>query len=163
MRRVTETHTCPSLFDRTDPPRHRWARALLPGVAMRKAEVEENFCCRTGKGLKALSQKKRSGCTRILLSSYELSSLPEMRASSMVRNKLTVVPKKVIGSMISLNILDLSHTSLQPLPENVGCLKQLVLRWWRYANLSTLTQLKVLRLQNNGETTSERTLGSMVQ
>jgi leucine-rich repeat protein SHOC2 len=41
-------------------------------------------------------------------------------------NQLTEIPRKVIGSMISLKVLDLSHTSVQSLPESVGCLKQLV-------------------------------------
>eukprot|EP00253_Pinus_taeda_P015978 PITA_15978 len=199
------------------------------------------------------------GRTRILLGRNQLSSLPEswrdpkICALLMAGNQLTEIPRKVIGSMISLKVLDLGGTSVQSLPESVGCLKQLAdlrlvgvpikrlpasitalpnlqilslsessitelpsdidrlrclmylnmyrcgdlqclpssfsgltslqsldmrkcsnvwatrdkkRRWKKVASiadLSSLTQLKVLRLPNNGETISERTLGSMVQ
>jgi disease resistance protein RPS2 len=229
---------------------------VMRGLAIQIAEVEENFYCRAGKGLKVFTQNEGSGCTRILLRGNELSSLPEswrapkICALLMAGNPLTEIPRKVIGSMISLKVLDLSHTSVQSLPESVGGLKQLVclmlagvpikrlpaslttlanlqilnltrssitelpsdidrLRCLRYlsmyhcddlqclpcsisgltslqkldmsycskvwdkkrrlkkmasiTNLSTLTQLKVLRVQNNGETISRETFGSMLQ
>jgi len=106
---------------------------VLRGLAIRIAEEEENFYCRAGKGQSALNENQFSPCTRIVLSVNNLSSLsqslraPEICSLLLRRNKeFKEIPKKVIGSMISLKILDLAHTSLQSLPESVGCLKQLV-------------------------------------
>jgi hypothetical protein len=52
--------------------------------------------------------------------------VPELCSLLMDGNKcLTKIPKRVIGSMVSLKVLDLSGTSVQSLPESVGSLKQL--------------------------------------
>jgi disease resistance protein RPS2 len=40
---------------------------VMRGLAIQIAEVEENFYCRAGKGLKVFTQNECSGCTRILL------------------------------------------------------------------------------------------------
>jgi hypothetical protein len=106
---------------------------VLRGLAIQIAEEEENFYCRPGKGLTAVNENQFSPCTRIMLNDNELTSLleslraPEISSLLMTRNTaFKEIPKKVMGSMISLKILNLDNTSLQSLPESVGCLKQLV-------------------------------------
>ena len=52
---------------------------------------------------------------------------PESSSLILATNvNLREIPRKVIGSMISLKVLDLSATSLESFLESVGCLKQLV-------------------------------------
>lgn len=106
---------------------------VLRDLAIQIAEREENFYCRVGKGLAALPENECSGRTRFLLDSNDLSSFPESfrppEISSLLMSgnaDLREIPRKVIGSMVSLKVLDLSGTSLQSLPDSVGCLKQLV-------------------------------------
>lgn len=110
----------------------------LRDFGIRIAEQEENFYCRVDGGLTQLKKDEGSDCTRILLSSNRLKDFPtrnrdprgtalETYSLLMTGNSgLTQIPKKVIGSMISLQVLDLSGTSLQSLPESVGYLKHLV-------------------------------------
>lgn len=105
---------------------------VLRDLGIRIAEAENAFHCRAGQGLRTLRENECSGRTRILLSRNELSSLPEsLRAPELCSllldgNKdLTEIPKTVIGSMVSLKVLDLSGTSVQSLPGSLGCLKQL--------------------------------------
>lgn len=106
---------------------------VLRDLAIQIAEREENFYCRVGKGLAALPENECSGRTRFLLGSNDLSSLPESfrppEISSLLmagNANLREIPRTVIGSMVSLKVLDLSWTPLQSLPDSVGYLKQLV-------------------------------------
>lgn len=69
----------------------------------------------------------------IVLSGNKLTSLsesfraPQVRSLVVMFNKhFTVIPKRVMGSMVSLKVLNLSGTSLKSLPDSVGDLKQLV-------------------------------------
>lgn len=61
-----------------------------------------------------------------------MNSLPKSLTASeicsllMGGNNITEIPRKVIGSMISLKVLDLNGLSVKSLPKSVGCLKQLV-------------------------------------
>ena len=131
---------------------------VLRDLAIQISEREENFYCRLGRRLTALNENECSGCTRILLKDNQLSSLPESwRAPEicsllMNRNlKIAEIPRKVMGSMVSLKVLDLTHTSLTSLPETVGCLKQLLCLVLRKvpitrlpASLTNLVSLEVL-------------------
>jgi Leucine-rich repeat (LRR) protein len=72
---------------------------------------------------------------------------------------LTKIPKRVIGSMISLKVLDLSGTSLKSLPNSVGCLKQLVFMSLVNtpiktlpASLTNLVNLEILNLHRRSIT-----------
>jgi disease resistance protein RPS2 len=139
---------------------------VLRDLGIQIAEQEENFYCGVGKGFTALIENQFSGCTRILLNHNKLSSFPEaLRASEissllMARNNaLTSIPRKMLGHMNSLKVLDLSWTSLQSLPESVGCLKQLVyLRLLKVpikrlpASLTKLAGLQILQLGHSGIT-----------
>jgi disease resistance protein RPS2 len=105
---------------------------VLRDLGIRIAEAEKTFYCGVGRGLRTLDANECSRRTRILLSNNKLSSLPNsMRAPELCSlimdgNKdLTKIPKRVIKSMVSLKVLDLSGTSVQSLPESVGSLKQL--------------------------------------
>lgn len=105
---------------------------VLRDLGIRIAEAEGTFYCRVGQGLRTLNENECSGHSRILFSRNELRSLPgslrapELCSLLMDGNKdLTKIPKKVMGSMFSLKVLDLSGTSVQSLPESVGSLKQL--------------------------------------
>lgn len=101
---------------------------VLRGLAIQIAEDEENFYCRVGKGLTALNENEFSSCNRIMLNdNYHLSSLseslraPEISSLLLARNYFTEIPKKVIGSMMSLKILNLTGCkSLRSLPEVWG-------------------------------------------
>lgn len=106
---------------------------VLYDLALQIAETEENCYFRPGRGFPELRENECSGFTRISLNYNTLSSLPKsFRApeicSLLLRNNkdLTEIPKRVIGSMVSLKVLDLSWTSLHSLPDSLGCLKQLV-------------------------------------
>jgi len=139
---------------------------LLHDLAVRVAEEEESFYCGMGKDLTALNENELSECTQIFLSLNKLSSLPkslrapQIRSLVMVENKdLTQIPKRVIGSMISLKLLDLSSTTLKSLPNSVGCLKQLVYLDLAYtpiktlpASLTNLVNLEILILSGSGIT-----------
>lgn len=101
---------------------------VLRGLAIQIAEDEENFYCRVGKGLTALNENEFSSCNRIMLNdNYHLSSLseslraPEISSLLLARNYFTEIPKEVIGSMMSLKILNLTGCkSLRSLPEVWG-------------------------------------------
>jgi len=139
---------------------------VLRDLAIQIAEREEYFYCRAGRRLTALNENECSGCTRIFLNRNQLSSLPESwRAPEicsllMNRNvKIPEIPRKVMGSMVSLKVLDLSVTSLKSLPESVGCLKQLLCLRLRYvpitrlpASLTNLVSLEVLDVSRSNIT-----------
>jgi dephospho-CoA kinase len=106
---------------------------VVRDLAIQIAEVEENCYFRAGRGLTTLMENELSGRTRISLTDNKLRSLPrslrvqEIRSLLMARNvDFNEFPRKMIRSMTSLKILDLSDTSIQCLPESIGCLKQLV-------------------------------------
>jgi Leucine-rich repeat (LRR) protein len=76
------------------------------------------------------------------------------------KKDLTKIPKRVIGSMISLKVLDLDYTTLKSLPNSVGCLKQLVFMSLVNtpiktlpASLTNLVNLEILNL--NGSSITE--------
>ena len=101
---------------------------MLRGLAIEIAEQEENFYCRSSKGLTTFVENDYSGCTRLFLKDNELNSFPKSLTASeicslfMGGNNITEIPRKVIGSMISLKVLDLGGTSVESLPKSVGCL-----------------------------------------
>ena len=76
---------------------------MLRGLAIQIAEQEENFYCRSGKGLTALVENDYSGCTRLFLKDNELNSFPKSLTASeicslfMGGNNITEIPKKVKG------------------------------------------------------------------
>jgi hypothetical protein len=93
-------------------------------------EDENSFHCRVGQGLRTLNADECFGWNQLLLSSNKLSSLPKsMRVLGLCSllmdgNKdLTKNPKRVIGSMLSMKVLNLSGTSTRSFPESVGYLK----------------------------------------
>jgi len=105
---------------------------ILRDLAIQIAEREENFCCRAGKGLTALTKNECPGATRFLLNSNKFRSIPEsLRAPEICSLVLAgnpdfrEIPRKVIRSMVSLKSLLLNGTSLRSLPESLGYLKQL--------------------------------------
>jgi disease resistance protein RPS2 len=106
---------------------------ILHDLATQIAEREENFYCRVNKGLTELTENECPGASRFFLNYNKLTSFPKsLRApeiSSLIlagNPNLREIPRKVMRSMVSLKILSLNGTSLQSLPESVGCLKQLV-------------------------------------
>ena len=139
---------------------------VLHDLAVRVAEEEESFYCRAGKHLTALNENEFSGRTQIFLNMNKLSSLPNSLRAPQIRsliisfNKdLTKIPKRVIGSMISLKVLDLSDTTLKSLPNSVGCLKQLVFMSLVNtpiktlpASLTNLVNLEILSLHGSSIT-----------
>lgn len=138
---------------------------VLRGLAIQIAEHEENFYCRAGNGLTELVETEYSGCTRLCLMDNELSSLPKSHTASQIcslligANNITKIPRKVIGSMISLKVLDLSGASVESLPKSVGHLKQLVCLRLRSAPIkrlpaavTDLASLQILDLGDSGIT-----------
>lgn len=109
---------------------HDWAIPI--------AKDEGNFYHCVDNSLEDLQKDGSAKNKRIFLSCDKLSSFPQFSSpshlicSSLIsQNKELKIPKKVFGSMLSLNsmlslkVLDLSGTSAASLPENVGRLKQL--------------------------------------
>jgi disease resistance protein RPS2 len=138
---------------------------MLRGLAIQIAEQEENFYCCAGIDLSALVENEYSGCTRLFLNFNQLSSLPKslrapkIRSLLMAANHFTKIPGKVIASMISLKVLDLSNTSVESLPNSLGCLKQLVYLKLRSVPikrlpeaLTNLSTLQILDLSSSGIT-----------
>lgn len=106
---------------------------VLYDLAIQIADRQENCYFRPGRGLTELRENECSAFTRISLNYNKLSSLPKsFRApeicSLLLRNNkdFAEIPKRVLGRMTSLKVLDLSWTSLHSLPDSLGCLKQLV-------------------------------------
>jgi Leucine-rich repeat (LRR) protein len=138
---------------------------ILRAMAIQIAEKEENFYCGAAMGLKTLkvNEFNFSPCTRIVLNDNNLNAFPESwRAQEissllMKRNiEFKEIPEQVIGSMISLKILDLTNTSLQSFPESVGNLKQLVYLNLAYvpikrlsASFTNLSALQILDLEGS--------------
>lgn len=130
------------------------------------AKQEENFYSDVGKGLKTLDANECLGRNRILLSCNQLTFLPKsFRAPEICtltlagNSDLGEIPRRVIKSMISLKVLDLSRTSIQSLPESIGCLKQLAYLALMHvpikslpASVSKLANLQVLALYKSGIT-----------
>lgn len=145
---------------------------VLLDLATRVAEEEENFYCRVGRDLTALNEHEISERTwTVFMSGNKLTSLsesfraPQVRSLVMMFNKdFTVIPKRVMGSMVSLKVLNLRRTSLKSLPDSVGCLKQLVWMDLSYTPIKTLPQsftnlvnLEILSL--NGSSITELPYG----
>jgi disease resistance protein RPS2 len=105
---------------------------VMRDLAIQIAEREEKFYCGAGRGLTTLRENECSGCTRILLNHNNLTSLPESLSYPEIcslivgNNNITELPRRLMGGMISLTVLDLGFTSLPSLPDSVGRLKQLV-------------------------------------
>lgn len=136
---------------------------VIREMAIQIAEHEESFHCRVGVGLTSLNESQYAGCNRIMLNNNKLSSLakgttdPAICSLLLSGNKeLSKISKTVIGSMKTLQVLDLSGTSLSSLPETVGDLKQLVCLRLRGlpikslpASLINLVNLEILELNES--------------
>ena len=110
---------------------------VLHDLNIQIAEHEENFYCWAGQGLTTLNENECSGRTRILLNNNNLTSLPQSWSAPQIcsltlrQNNIVEIPRRLFEGMTSLKILDLNRTYLESLPQNLGCLKQLV-----YLNLA---------------------------
>lgn len=136
---------------------------VIRDMAIRIAEQEETFCCRVGMGLTMLTESDIAGSKRIMLNYNKLSFFPKGTTYPAIRSLLfsgnkevSKIPKSVIGSMISLQVLDFSWTSLSSLPETLGDLKQLVCLRLRGlpikrlpASLINLVSLEILELNES--------------
>jgi hypothetical protein len=87
---------------------------IVCNLGIQFAEEEESFFyCHVGKDLTTLLENACAGRTQILLKNNKLSSLPESLRGPEICSWLmnpnkhfTKMPKRVIGSMISLRVLD---------------------------------------------------------
>lgn len=138
---------------------------ILRALALQIAEKEENFYCGAGKGSTAfkVNEFKFSPCTRFVLNDNNLNGFPEswrapeISSLLMKRNlEFKEIPKKVIESMTSLKILDLTNTSLESFPESVGSLKHLVYLNLAFvpikrlpASFTNLSALQILDLEDS--------------
>lgn len=136
---------------------------VIRQMAILIAEQEESFCCRVGMRLTMLTESDIAGRKRIMLNDNKLSFFPKGTTHPAIRSLLfsgneevSKIPKPVIGSMISLQVLDFSWTSLSSLPETVGDLKQLVCLRLRGlpirrlpASLINLVSLEILELNGS--------------
>lgn len=136
---------------------------VIRQMAILIAEQEESFCCRVGMRLTMLTERDIAGRKRIMLNHNKLSFFPKGTTHPAIRSLLfsgnkevSKIPKSVIGSMISLQVLELSWTSLSSLPETVGDLKQLVCLRLRGlpirrlpASLINLVSLEILELNES--------------